>query len=63
MADFTKLMADNAALMAKLNDLASKLDAFLAKPPVDDQPQVDAADAATVQASALIDTITAKIPS
>lgn len=53
MADFTKLMAD-------LADLSAKFDAFVAShpppvPPVDEQPQVDAADAA-VQA------ITAKIP-
>lgn len=53
MADFNKLMADIA-------DLNAKVDAFIAKvnavpPPVDEQPQVDQADAA-VQA------IAAKIP-
>ena len=52
MADFSKLMTD-------LADLSSKVDALIAKqttPPVDEQPEVDQADAA-VQA------IAAKIPS
>jgi len=52
MADFTKLMAD-------LADLSAKVDALLAKqnpPPVDEQPQVDAADQA-------VGAIIAKIPS
>ncbi len=50
MADFTKLNADIAALSAKV-------DALLAaqKPPVDEQPEVDAADAA-------VEAIIAKIP-
>lgn len=50
MADFTKLMADLAAL-------ATKVDALVAAqtPPVDEQPLVDQADAA-------VEAIAAKIP-
>lgn len=53
MADFSKLMAD-------LQALSDKFDAYVAKqnanpPPVDEQPQVDAADQA-------VGAIIAKIP-
>lgn len=53
MADFTKLNADIA-------DLSSKVDALIAKvgtpppPPVDEQPAVDALDAAVLAISAKI---------
>jgi hypothetical protein len=50
MADFGKLMADIA-------DLSAKVDALVAKqnpPPVDEQPQVDAADAAVAAIAAKI---------
>lgn len=50
MADFTKLNADIA-------DLAVKMDALIAKtnpPPVDEQPAVDAADAAVAAVIAKI---------
>lgn len=50
MADFTKLNADIAALSAKVDELLAKQ-----TPPVDEQPAVDAADAA-------IEAIAAKIP-
>lgn len=51
MADFAKLNEDIAALSAKVDALIAKQN----PPPVDEQPQVDAADQA-VQA------IAAKIP-
>jgi hypothetical protein len=51
MSDFAKLTADLAELSAKVDTLIAKQ----APPPVDEQPAVDAADAA-VQA------IIAKIP-
>lgn len=51
MADFTKLNADIAALSAKVDALIAKT----APPPVDEQPAVDAADAA-------VEAIMAKIP-
>ena len=63
MADFSKLNADNAALAATLADINTKLDAFLAKPPVDDQPAVDAAATAVEQNNAAAAAIMAKIPS
>ena len=50
MADFGKLMADIA-------DLSAKVDALVAKqnpPPVDEQPQVDAADQAVAAIAAKI---------
>lgn len=52
MADFTKLNADIAALSAKVDALLAKQN----PPPVDEQPQVDAADQA-------VEAIAAKIPS
>jgi len=52
MADFSKLMADLAALSAKVDALMAKQN----PPPVDEQPQVDAADQA-------VEAIAAKIPS
>ena len=51
MADFSKLTADIAALEAKVDALVAKLNI----PPVDEQPQVDQADAA-------VEAILAKIP-
>lgn len=62
MADFTKLMADNAAMATALADLSTKVDAVLAKQTVDDQPAVDAADTATEQNLAAVQAIAAKIP-
>lgn len=52
MADFAKLNADIAALDAKVTELLAKQN----PPPVDEQPQVDAADQA-------VEAIAAKIPS
>lgn len=52
MADFAKLNADIAALDAKVTELLAKQN----PPPVDEQPQVDAADTA-------VNAILAKIPS
>jgi hypothetical protein len=52
MADFTKLNEDLAALSAKVDALLAKQN----PPPVDEQPQVDAADQA-------VGAIIAKIPS
>lgn len=51
MADFTKLNADIAALSAKVDELLAKVNAL----PVDEQPAVDAADAA-------VEAVMAKIP-
>lgn len=52
MANFDKLNADIAALDAKVTELLAKQN----PPPVDEQPQVDAADTA-------VNAILAKIPS
>lgn len=62
MADFTKLMADNAAMAVALADLSTKVDALLAKTPVDDQPTVDAVDTVVEQNLAAVAAIAAKIP-
>lgn len=51
MADLTKLNADIAALSAKVDELLAKANT----PPPDEQPAVDAADAA-------VEAILAKIP-
>ena len=51
MADFGKLMADIAELSAKVDSLIANQN----PPPVDEQPQVDQADAA-------IQAVLAKIP-
>lgn len=51
MADYTKLNADIAALSTKVDELLAKQN----PPPVDEQPSVDAADAA-------VEAIIAKIP-
>lgn len=52
MADFSKLNEDIATLSAKVDALLAKQN----PPPVDEQPQVDQADAA-------VNAIAAKIPS
>lgn len=62
MADFTKLMADNSAMASAIADLSAKIDAFIAKPPADEQPAVDAADAAVEQNMAALAAVVAKIP-
>lgn len=49
------LMADFTKLTAAVADLDAKVSAFIAKPPVDEQPAVDAVTAA-------VEAIVAKIP-
>jgi len=51
MADNTKLLADIAALSAKVDELLAKVNT----PPADDQPLIDAADTA-------VEAVLAKIP-
>lgn len=55
MADFAKLNDDIAALSAKVDDLIAKQTPPAPPPVVDEQPAVDAADAA-------VEAILAKIP-